>query len=614
MAVNILFSPKENWDISRLDPPYGGLSPRSANSRELTASLVTAKVAIPAAINSLSSSIFLNAYVIEAVLLHANKLPNVKASLLSVSDQNASNVVWYVSELDQDDGSVILADYQINLDTGAASLNGSKVSAGAQTFSALPGISSGPVKNAPFNLLPLMLVLIQTARDVCSDFDVLFQKAVANAAKQEAGKPISVSDHDHLFRLSHAFYRIIQQGMLKVDIPGGNVNPLPKSVITNGLYADAAVVLGDAPFLMGKKTGITRKKALTYGNVKEEFEKWAKRRKWTAEEEMLIPQFPDNYPVSPEALKIARRFVQSQGGKNPMVNFLWRGITAYGKSTGVKLIAALLHMPLVRITCNSTMETQNFLSEFVPDNGEAMNGPTPTVEQMYLDPEGSYETLTGIHKEDANPDDCLQALIQRAAHSSGTPRFKLVESNYVKALSRGWIVEVQEMSRVRDPGVLVGLNEYNEPNAVIPLANGGYVRRHPDALCIYTDNVGYVSCRPVDPSVIRRMALIIDSYEMPEKTVLARVKYNTGIKDKNLLKVMYDTWKKLSDYCKAHDISDGSLSVTELENWALCVKLDDGENIYDSCVDCVVSKITNDIETQKELKAAVLDVCLHMAA
>ena len=208
MAVNILFSPKENWDISRLDPPYGGLSPRSANSRELTASLVTAKVAIPAAINSLSSSIFLNAYVIEAVLLHANKLPNVKASLLSVSDQNASNVVWYVSELDQDDGSVILADYQINLDTDAASLNGS---------------------------------------------------------------------------------------------------------------------------------------------------------------------------------------------------------------------------------------------------------------------------------------------------------------------------------------------------AVIPLANGGYVRRHPDALCIYTDNVGYVSCRPVDPSVIRRMALIIDSYEMPEKTVLARVKYNTGIKDKNLLKVMYDTWKKLLD-------------------------------------------------------------------
>lgn len=83
----------------------------------------------------------------------------------------------------------------------------------------------------------------------------------------------------------------------------------------------------------------------------------------------MIPSFPDDYPLPPEAVKIARRFVGTKDSKRPMRNFLWRGITSYGKSTGVEMIAAMLGIPLLRVTCNSTMETQNFLSDFVPDSG-----------------------------------------------------------------------------------------------------------------------------------------------------------------------------------------------------------------------------------------------------
>ena len=72
-------------------------------------------------------------------------------------------------------------------------------------------------------------------------------------------------------------------------------------------------------------------------------------------------------------------------------------------------------------------------------------------------------------------------------------RYKFVESNYVKALEHGYIVEVQEISRIRDAGVLVGLNEYDRAGAMIPLVDGRFVRRHPDAMVVYTDIMGFWS-------------------------------------------------------------------------------------------------------------------------
>lgn len=608
-----LFTPTEAWDLARLPAAYLQIKrlpssgPDSGKAISLKSIQPLPDSSIQTRLKTRSSVMSPNAYVIEAILAHAGRLPDTDVSLINVASQD-SDVSWTLSELVFPDKSSVLIEHKLNCATFVESLSGVCISHPAGRFTAIPPIPNKKNGNA-VNLLPAYLVLIQSARKLFPDFDRQFEIAIANAQTQNLSEAVSKENAAHLVNLSDAFYRIIKLGAIKAEIPGGNMNILGKANLKNGVYDDSEVVFGHPLAFGNDSTSQKTRDPKTFGKAKEEFEKYH-TREWSAEEQLLIPQFPNNYPISPEVLKIARRYIQTRNSGAPMVNFLWRGITSYGKSTGVKQMAALLNMPLVRMTCSSTMNTQDFLSEFVPDNGAAVIGTIPTVEQMYLDPDGSYEIMTGDYKEGATSEDCLRELTQRAARSSGSPRFKLVESNYVKALSRGWIVEVQEMGRVRDPGVMVGLNEYNEPGAVIPLADGGYVRRHPEALCIYTDNVGYASSRAVDQSVIRRMALIIDSYEMPKATVLARVKYNTGMKDKELLEKMYRVWSKLVEYCKTHDINEGSLSVSELENWAMCVNLDHGENLYQNCVDCVISKITCDIDTQKEIKTGVLDTMI----
>ncbi|MBE6009375.1 MAG: hypothetical protein E7236_01760 [Lachnospiraceae bacterium] len=369
-----------------------------------------------------------------------------------------------------------------------------------------------------------------------------------------------------LYKLSDSIYRIFTEKRIETDLKSNGIAYLdPEAVTIGGLRSNR--VLCGAPSVLAEEPGEKKKtEGMTVAEAKEEFAAFAAENEWTKEEEQFIPVFEEDFLVPEETLKMARRYVASRGERRPMVNFMWRGITAYGKSTGVEIMACILHMPLLRVTCNSNMETQDFLSDFVPNTNT----------------EG---------KSDA-------------------PRFMHVESNYVKALERGYIVEVQEISRIKDSGVLVGLNEYDRAGAMIPLVDGTYTRRHKRALVVYTDNVGYNSCRPIDASVIRRMSFIIDSYDLPKEKTMARLELNTGVHNQGVLEKCYQVWRKVRDFCYTRGMTDGSISLSELEMWVLAVKLDGYSNFRENCIECVVSKATNDIEEQEEIISSVLDLYL----
>lgn len=184
------------------------------------------------------------------------------------------------------------------------------------------------------------------------------------------------------------------------------------------------------------------------------------------------------------------------------------------------------------------------------------------------------------------------------------PEFVHVVSQYIRALVNGYIIEIQEASRIRDSGVLVGLNEYSIPGAVIPLLNGGLARRHKDAICIITDNVGYASCRPIDPSVIRRQDLIIDSDELTKAELVERVKYNTGCKDNQLIDLAYSYWNTVRTYCQQNTITEGSTSPMELVRFVQALMHDGIDSLERDLNRYVISKATSNIEDQRDIRTA----------
>lgn len=492
------------------------------------------------------------------------------------------------------------------------------VNAGA-TFSQFPAVGRGTADDAFLQKHPLdgvfamcLFTLMDFHQEAVDDFNALKDSLeLAGQGGTEALNALSADSLQKLYRLCDAVYWAVQGDTIKLTVTAGNIRTLRQQDVTSGALFTEDVLCGwtQPMYLFGANTNraTVSTGTVTFGSAKEIFKSWRETLQWTEEERKFIPEFPDDFIVMPEAIQLAKLFVNTHNNKRPMVNFMWRGITSYGKSTGVSLVAALLDTPLLRMTCHTDMETQNFLSEFVPDTGGQAPKDVPSFDEISYDPESAYEKLTGEYVEGITPQQCLDAFaeaMQATGREGGTARYKIVEANFVKALARGYICEIQELSRIRDSGVLVGLNEYDHPGAFIPLVDGRFVQRHPNAMVIYTDNVGYASCRPIDPSVLRRMAYIIDSYDMPKEKVIERVVYNTGFDDMDMLDKMYNLWCDIDKHCKKREITEGCVSVTELEMWCQTVMAEGKtvSSLKEACMRCVVAKATSVIDEQDELK------------
>lgn len=411
--------------------------------------------------------------------------------------------------------------------------------------------------------------------------------------------------------------------------------------------------------------------AMTVGTAKGLFSHYSAHRTWTPMEQMLIPTFPDDMPVMPEVIRMAKRICDTRNDVDPVVNVMWRSSTGYGKSTGTRQLACILNLPFLVMTCHPGMEVQDFKSTFVPSTADGIeldmtsvtapaaeddNGDRPpffaeavayigTLDEeqrnelfdaknffanaMVEDPEELVASLIGS-RQSVSPEELfllysevrasflreaplrskvkrLQAAVDAGpanARKENRPEFVHVVSNYVKAMVNGYIVEIQEASRIRDSGVLVGLNEFNRPGAVIPLMNGATARRHKDAICITTDNVGYASCRPIDPSVLRRQGFIIDSADLTKEQLLDRVKWNTHCNDQPLLDMAYKYWNTVKEYCEQNSIIEGSVSPMELERFVQALMYDGADYLEVDLDDCIISKATSNIDDQRGIRTA----------
>lgn len=479
-----------------------------------------------------------------------------------------------------------------------------------------------------------------------------------------------------------AIFAYLQDGMeLRFDdvaFPRSTCQLIPGDLIRNMVISNDklklpvdTIVMSNAgvDFRFLKATGkkvSTIDKPVTIAEARAQFASFSADRHWSEAEKMLIPYFPDDAPVMPETMRIANRIVSTRNDVNPVCNLMWRGVTSYGKSTGVKQLAAILNMPLLILTCHPAMEISEFKSTFVPESESEgveldMDGIAladaneslmsehlrcavdhvskmdKTEREAFLNGSAFYfnammdtgaaccslcgkdlgldtEDVCSLYSEtrsyfrekplrlklmqnEVEPD-------KQEQKSESKPGFKHIMSNYVKALVNGYMVEIQEASRIRDSGVLVGINEYDRPGAVISLMNGAMARRHKDAICVITDNVGYASCRPIDPSVLRRQGMIIDSYELPEKMLKDRVRRNTGCKDNSLIDRAYELWNKVKEFCEQNSITEGSVSPMELERFVQAVDHEGIDSLEVNLDDCIISKSTSSIDDQRDIRTA----------
>lgn len=490
---------------------------------------------------------------------------------------------------------------------------------GEPTCSPVPAVGSKDMRESvPYEGLyaPLLPFVCRKDENMKKDLDLVI---AAFAQGHDLSEGTAYADERNaLFRLNHAAYWGAMRNNTGIPCPSipdtlTIAKISPKQIARRAFNGD--VIYGNTePVILNQDCKApTTKNVKTYAGACDAFADIRVPIDEIPERfRQYIPKFAPDFPVPKEVLSMLNMTKSTNRLPEPFRNFMWRGETGFGKSTGAGLYAAIRGLPLLRLTCFPTMERQDFLASFVPNDSanSASNMPElPPWDYIMMDSESSYKMVTGEAKDGATPQDVLTAYTNLCAHKpTSSNLFKLVESDFITALQYGFVVEVQELSAIRDPGVMLSINEYDRPGAIIPLVDGRKVTRHERAVVIATDNPGYEGTNPINQAVLRRFHMVFDSWDMPESDAISRVTYNTNFSDAALLKKMYKLWSNIRDFCKKNEFTEGDTSIISLENWAKVEEnCGDMMNLRESCIVCVVAKATARPEEQEAIITTVLD-------
>lgn len=479
-----------------------------------------------------------------------------------------------------------------------------------------------------------------------AEFDETFQEYYDQFI---AGYPDMAKATESMAILCDNAYRRIKDDTCPAHInitvdKSGNLMRVSQGQLDSGSFVPTSVTAGE--FTIFAKTGpAVIKKA---GVVVEHTDFVGKYpltpgRTLSALELSLIPKLPEWYIIPPEVVDICKHAQKTTGRPMQMRNFLLRGPAGTGKTMGAKAIAAGLGLPYMKYTCSANTEIFDFTGMIFPETDAVSTGSSeldrervilksmggisyanvaklmrfPDLDDMDYDPAGVYQALTGVENLAATVQDCMsvvlekvtekvQALSKRAeTRQSSGQNYTYVETDFVKALKHGYLVEVQEPSTIIQPGVLVGLNSLLEQEGSITLPTGEIIRRHPDTVVIVTTNVSYEGCRSMNQSVVDRMSLVKD-IELPEPEVMVqRAMAVTGCADEYLVSQMVQVVNDMADYCRKNSITDGACGMRSLIDWVISAEI--SGDPYLSAKYTVISKATADEEDREALITTILD-------
>ena len=479
-----------------------------------------------------------------------------------------------------------------------------------------------------------------------AEFDETFQEYYDQFI---AGYPDMAKATESMAILCDNAYRRIKDDTCPAHInitvdKSGNLMRVSQGQLDSGSFVPTSVTAGE--FTIFAKTGpAVIKKA---GVVVEHTDFVGKYpltpgRTLSALELSLIPKLPEWYIIPPEVVDICKHAQKTTGRPMQMRNFLLRGPAGTGKTMGAKAIAAGLGLPYMKYTCSANTEIFDFTGMIFPETDAVSTGSSeldrereilksmggisyanvaklmrlPDLDDMDYDPAGVYQALTGVENLAATVQDCMsvvlekvtekvQALSKRAENrQSSGQNYTYVETDFVKALKHGYLVEVQEPSTIIQPGVLVGLNSLLEQEGSITLPTGEIIRRHPDTVVIVTTNVSYEGCLQMNQSVVDRMSLVKD-IELPEPEVMVqRAMAVTGCADEYLVSQMVQVVNDMADYCRKNSITDGACGMRSLIDWVISAEI--SGDPYLSAKYTVISKATADEEDREALITTILD-------
>lgn len=460
----------------------------------------------------------------------------------------------------------------------------------------------------------LLLAMIPVLRAANKQFDHYMQDYIIAASSGYANAS------ELLFYTAEILKQEVIAGTLPLELTaGGNVGRITSSRISSGQITPVKTLIGKFIILdddaVDASSGSARER-ITGSSFRGKYSLGATL---SEQEYAMIPQLDDSYVLPQEVVDACEHIKKSTGRRNPVRNLLLRGPAGTGKTTMAKAIASGLNLPYCKLTCNANTEIFDLLGQLFPDSHNEDEQKLPdmsffekdNIEEILYDPEAAYRHITGTEKASATLSDCFVALYKQllsssnAKQSSGGQTYSYIESDLIRAMRYGWVVEIQEPSVITQPSVLVGLNSLLEKDGSITLANGEVIHRHPNCVVVMTTNVAYEGCRDLNQSVIDRCQLIMQIEDLSAETMVDRAMAATGCDDDDLVRRMVEVVQNADEFLQQRCITDGVVGMRGLLDWIESTQITDDP--YKSALMTIINRATSDADDRAALIEAALE-------
>lgn len=299
--------------------------------------------------------------------------------------------------------------------------------------------------------------------------------------------------------------------ILKAENVSSSVSILKPALIEDGTFVPDTIIYGQIDLVVEEKLEKKETSKLTFG----EFPIHPGRT--LADKELLMVPKMDSY-IADSDIRIDAKILSETKTRHLLLS----GPSGTGKTEYAKALAYCVGLPYHTMVCSPDADTGSLFTQFIPEtaSNEGNEGMEEIVEhlQMFYDEQEVKNFQTCLNDVLAHVGKKVSDLVGGAKQQM----FRSVESPIIEALRYGYLVEIQEPSVIKDPGVLTALNDLMVADTVCIPQTGERFKRHPDAVIVLTTNPDYEGCRPLNQSVISRCQIVrhvenLDSNELAER-------------------------------------------------------------------------------------------------
>ncbi|HBL3530688.1 TPA: AAA family ATPase [Enterococcus faecium] len=325
-------------------------------------------------------------------------------------------------------------------------------------------------------------------------------------------------------------------------------------------------------------------------------------------EKQMIWKKPKSHRTSAEEWRIASEIKGNwQDPEMKISNVLLEGDAGSGKTQLAKALSADLQLPYTKVTCFADMDKSDVFGALLPVVDSNKEQDQELLEAIYqTDTLEAVLTLIQNHYgiDPFSAKEKLAELVQRIeADYPDAIHYSYYPSEIVRAIEKGYLLEIQEPTVIRDASVLVALNSALEPNGMLNLPTG-IIRRHPDCVIVITTNRNYQGNRPLNEFLRDRMQHA-EKMDLPALEVMAeRAMAKTMIQKQELLLKMAEIIRLLDETAKANAIK-GVAGMRSYFYWANTYK--QGQDLLQSIYPKVLYKLSTDSDELAILEQALSD-------